>query len=272
MRPMLRPGTHLLTRAGGRLQAGLDPRTAVVVDDTAAVRTAARLLSGCADISEYPDRALLDLLDAHGHLVDEQHVTGPGDTSRPRRDRAVEIRGFGHPDGDPARAHLHELLEQAGLRVRGPRSQEPRAIALVGVGEPSRDVVDEWTRTPTPYLVVRLTEGNALLGPFVVAGSTACLRCIDAHHTDTDPSWPLLIEQYAQACRRDRADGAPEPVDPLLAALAVAWAARDLATFLAGGRPATWSTTFRIDAGTGDIDARSWLRHPHCGCCWGPAS
>lgn len=287
---MLRPGTHLLVRDAHRLQVGLDPRTAVVLTETAEVSEAVRLLSERADLSEYADRTLLDLLGSHEHLLDEHQLsrtpaddgldpalraalartTGDDflDASATRRARAVEIRGFGHPSGESVRGHLGALLVQAGLKVATPRSRSPRVVALLGVGEPSRETADGWVRTATPYLVVRLTEGNALLGPFVVPGETACLRCIDAHRTDTDSSWPLLVEQYARACRHDRADGSTEPVDPLLAALATAWAARDLATFLEGGRPATWSTTVRIDARVGDIETLSWPRHPHCGCCW----
>jgi hypothetical protein len=102
----------------------------------------------------------------------------------------------------------------------------------------------------------------------VVPGRTACLRCIDAHHTDADPAWPLLVRQYAAACRRDRADGTPEPVDPLLATLAVAWAARDLTAYADGGRPSTWSTTVTLDARPDRLETQAWLRHPGCGCSW----
>ena len=40
MRPILRPGTHLLSRTDGSLQLGLDPGAAVVVDDSPALRSA----------------------------------------------------------------------------------------------------------------------------------------------------------------------------------------------------------------------------------------
>lgn len=123
-------------------------------------------------------------------------------------------------------------------------------------------------RAGTPHLLVRLTEGSAVLGPFVVPGRTACLRCLDAHHTDVDASWPLLVRQYATASATDRADGVPEPVDSLLAGLALAWAGRDLASYAEGSRPSTWSTTIRLDAELTSIETRSWLRHPECGCGW----
>jgi bacteriocin biosynthesis cyclodehydratase domain-containing protein len=139
---------------------------------------------------------------------------------------------------------------------------------LLGVGEPDRELVDSWTRAGTPYLLVRLTEGRAVLGPFVAPGQTACVRCVDAHCADADPSWPLLVRQYASAASRDRADGAPEPLDPLLASLAVAWAARDLASYVDGLRPSTWSSTVTLAGHLSRIEHRSWLRHPACCCSW----
>jgi hypothetical protein len=102
----------------------------------------------------------------------------------------------------------------------------------------------------------------------VVPGSTACLRCVDAHHTDADPAWPLLVRQHHDAAARDRADGVPEPLDPLLAELAVAWLVRDLATYADGRRPSTWSATVTLHAHLERVETRAWLRHPACGCAW----
>ncbi len=55
-------------------------------------------------------------------------------------------------------------------------------------------------------------------------------------------------------------------VDPATIALALAWATRDLHTFLAGGCPGTWSASVDLDAGPPVL--RAWERHPHCGCAW----
>ena len=57
-------------------------------------------------------------------------------------------------------------------------------------------------------------------------------------------------------------------LDPLLAALAVGWAARDLAAYVDGHRPSTWSTTLTLHAGVDALETRSWLRHPGCSCSW----
>ncbi len=123
-------------------------------------------------------------------------------------------------------------------------------------------------RAGRPHALLRVVEGRVVVGPFVVPGGTACLRCTDAHATDADPAWPLLLAQYAGRSRRDRADGATEPVDPLLAALGLAWLARDVVTHLDGGRPTCWSATVTLSPGLAALETRAWPRHPGCACSW----
>ncbi len=294
MRPLLRPGTHVLRRGGGELQVGLDPATALVLPDAAPVTDTLRLLATAAAVEAYDAceaTGTLDLLSRHDQLVDERDLApllgdadlaptttaalaraaGP-DAPRVRSARRrvrTATRTFGHPVPDDLRASFLALTAAAGLREAGTRSTTPPGCGvLLGVGEPHRELVDGWTRAGTPHLLVRLTEGRAVLGPFVVPGTTACLRCLDAHCADADPAWPLLVRQYATASARERPDGAPEPVDPLLTALALAWAARDLASYVDGQRPSTWSATVTVHPGLSRLETRSWLRHPACGCSW----
>jgi bacteriocin biosynthesis cyclodehydratase domain-containing protein len=291
MRPILRPGTHVLQRAGGYLQVGLDPGSALVLSDGPAVRDSLRLLAGSAERERYAEQETLDLLAAHGTLIDEGDLMpllarddlSPHATAALARDTGGEVshahaarrrwrtatRCFGHPAGAGLRDDFVALTRTAGLQEAAPRrSAHPDCVVLIGVGEPDRALVDVCTRAGTPYLVVRLVEGRAVIGPFVQPGTTACLRCLDAHCTDADPAWPLLVQQYAAASSRDRPDGAPEPMDPLLASLALAWAARDLATYVDGGRPSSWSATVTLHPTLSRLETRSWLRHPACGCSW----
>lgn len=287
MRPTLRPGIHVLRRGSHDLQVGLDPGGALVLSGTPPVRESLRLLTASADEREYDDPATVELLSAHDLLVDDRDVKEPlaagglsraaaaaltrsagsraGDAARARRSCRVEVRGFGHPVGAGLPGRLRSLLRAGGVgEVEGP----PDCGVLVGVGEPERERVDGWTRAGTPYLLVRLAEGRAVVGPFVVPGSTACLRCVDAHCTDADPAWPLLVRQYADASSRDRPDGVTEPLDPLLATLALSWAARDLASYVEGARPSTWSATVTLHPGLTRLDTDRWPRHPGCGCSW----
>jgi bacteriocin biosynthesis cyclodehydratase domain-containing protein len=289
MRPLLRPGTHVLSRGDGRLQVGLDPHRAVVLPDSAEVRAQLARLDGTPTGPVPSD--VLDLLDEQDLLVDERALLPllkAGRRGRGRYDAAalarrrgdeapgvldrrhgvtVDLRGFGHAAGSCLLDTLGDLVGAAGLRT-GPAPGRRTIGVLAGVGEPERDLLDAWTRAGTPHVLLRLTEGRAVLGPFVDPGSTACLRCVDAHHADADPAWPLLVRQYATACVRDRDDGAPEPLDPALASLAASWTARDVVGFAEGRRPSTWSTTLVLDADLAALETRAWLRHPECACSW----
>lgn len=292
MRPILRPGTHLLTRTDGSTQLGLDPAAAVVVEGSPGLRSAL-LGSGAGEV----DLAGLSEL---GVVVDERTVlpllaeertggvpraaasalarsAGPGapEAAARREGCTVDVVRFGHPAAAPLVPSAERVLTMSGVRTTGGttgrrprRGRAPRLGLLVGAGEPDRELADRWLRDGVPFMVVRLLEGRAVLGPFVVPGETACLRCVDAHHTDSDPDWPLLVRQVAKACVRDREDGVPEPVDPALGELAVAWGCRDLLTHLDGGRPATWSATLVVEPDLAGLEHRSWSRHPECACTW----
>lgn len=307
MRPLLRPGVHVLDRGDGHIQVGLDPARALVLPDHPAVRA---LLDGLDGSAKPEDDAVLTLLASESLVLDEQAVLpllgkdkSPGappvtaalarhlggaaiQAARRRRDTRLQLIGFGPAsgaldadgadgvDGADLITALATLAGRVGLKTRTTSAADVVAAdtvgvgVLAGVGEPDRELADPWTQAGTPYVVVRITEGRAVVGPFVVPGQTACLRCIDAHHTDADRAWPLLVRQYSRATTQDRADGLTEPVDPTLAMLAVAWATRDLASHADGVRPSTWSTTVSLDAQLGDVESRCWLRHPECGCCW----
>jgi bacteriocin biosynthesis cyclodehydratase domain-containing protein len=302
MHRMLLPGTHLLRRPDGRVQAGLDPGQAVVLPPGRPVSA----------LQADGDPAVVRALDAAGLLVDEAVVrtaarawpVGEPGQARPspgaelvawtrhaaaalvratgpqaagtlaRRGQAVlGVRGFGGALADALVQQVRELAVRAGVAPdgaagRGRRRRLATVGVAVGVGEPDRALLDPWLQRGLPHVVVRLTEGRVLLGPFVDPGRTACLRCLDAHRTDEDPDWPLLVQQYADGLERGRVDGVPEPVDPSLATLAVGWALRDVVTFVEGQRPTTWSTTLLLSARLEELRTVPWLRHPECGCSW----
>jgi bacteriocin biosynthesis cyclodehydratase domain-containing protein len=301
MHRMLLPGTHLLRRGDGHVQAGLDPARAVVLPagrpvstlqadrdpdvaraldsrgllvDEAVVRSAVPGQAGSARAS--PPRSAADAASWSRHAAAAMvRICGdrtPGTHGR-RRAAVVSVVGFGGTLAAPLAGQVRELAARSALALDGPagRGRRPRVGTVgiaVGVGEPDRTLLDRWLQRGLPHLVVRLTEGRVLLGPFVDPGRTACLRCLDAHRTDEDPDWPLLVQQYAAQLDSGRADGVPEPVDPALAALAVGWAVRDVATFVEGHRPTTWSTTVLLSERLEELGTMPWLRHPECGCSW----
>lgn len=255
---MLRPGTHPLRRSDGRLQLGLSPDSAVVLPDTEETR---RLVDPL--LVAQADPADLEPLISAGLVVDEASIR-----KRPRRRRRrIVVRPFGHASSVGLAHLVRDSMADLGLPEPAPaRSDHGDVVLLVGVGEPHRELADPWVRSGTPHAFLRFVEGSAVIGPWVVPGETTCLRCTDSHQTDRDASWPLLVRQYAEASSRDRRDGQPEPVDPALASIATGWLVRDLATFLSGGRPSTRDATLHLPGDLVGFEARSWQRHPECGC------
>ncbi|MCY7394806.1 MAG: hypothetical protein LH468_01430, partial [Nocardioides sp.] len=156
-------------------------------------------------------------------------------------------------------ADLARLVRLAGL-TPAPGVAEATVVLLVSDGQPSRARLDGWVRDGLPHLCVRAHDGVLTLGPYVVPGVTACLRCVDAHLGESDPRRPVIVEQLAAA-------SAHEPVDDQLRALALAWAVQDLATAAEGHRPSSWSATVEIGPDLATT-RRVWTRHPHCGCVW----
>ena len=279
------------------LLAALTSPASVVDDEVYDDRTLALL----ADAGLLVDAdALLPLMptgpDAGAAVVSRPEVAAmaldAGDRAaerlKARATAEIEVLTTGSPCGRSVAAELAGLLTASGVRCveadertvaagsdraspqgqRVPHGADPTAAVVVAVGEPGRERVDDLVRAGRPHLLLRLVEGRAVVGPFVLPGETACLRCLDAHHTDVDPAWPLLVTQYARAVSRDREDTVPEPVDPLLARLACAWAARELVSFAEGRRPATLSTTVRLDPHLTALETQHWPLHPACGCAW----
>lgn len=283
-RPMLRPGVRV-TRVGAELlRFGLGPDSLVLADHPDLRAMLPALESGLGRVlwSGPALPALIRLAEA-GLLVSApdfwrtlrgaRHApiteaavsalfAGPGDGAERLRRRESCAVGLDLP---PEWATILEpLLSEGGLR--SVRPLEEAAVRLVGrPAQCARRALDDGMRAGQPHLLVVATEGRLAVGPFVEPGRTACLRCVDAHDADRDPTRPLAVEQYADpAWQRPL----PEPLDPSLLTLALALAAHDLGRWAEGGRPRTWSAV--VDVAPGLRLARTaYPRHPRCGCSWG---
>ncbi len=270
----LRPGVPVMARSPGILQVGLVDRAARV-PDVAEVR---RLLTGLTRSGGAPAPAGQEpaASEAFHRLVDAGLAVsvppGPPDPSmtallaqsgpdavRRHAARATSPIAVEAPAG--LKAVVKALLDQAGLCIASD-AQEPAAHLIMVGGAIDRDRLDPFVRSSTPHLVVAGDAAGVRVGPFVSPGVTACLRCVDAHESLRDERLPLLLAQAAEQTRHR-----PGPRDPVLDQLALSWAVRDLARFVEGDQPSTWSTT--VDVGpTGTPTVTAWGRHPYCGCAW----
>src|SRR6478672_6940267 len=126
MRPILRPGTHVLRRAPGELQVGLDPGSALVLPDSPAVRGTLRRISSAARpvAGEDPDAGTVALLGdadrdlAPGATAALARTAGAGlAATRHARGRARTATGcFGGPAGERLRDPFLALTRSAGIR------------------------------------------------------------------------------------------------------------------------------------------------------------
>ena len=135
--------------------------------------------------------------------------TGQHQPSRPasRRTRTA-ARASSRPDSRPGRTSPTRPVRANRL---------PDLVILVGRQQDER--ATQLTRDRVPHLAVMAGEAIGIVGPLVVPGRTACLRCLDYVRAGNDPAWPLILAQLGR--RR------PEPpaCDAVLAATVAAQAA-----------------------------------------------
>lgn len=251
----LRPGMRVSDRSDSTVQVGLHPGHHVVLPDTGDVRALLSVLAHGIDA----DRVPVDQRDPLNRLRDAALLVDPDDALLRSRVRDhTRVRVYADPS---LTAHVVRLLGEVGLHDSRGRSGSVALIVTTGA-EPRRDSLDRLVQSDTAHLLVTAVAGRVRVGPYVVPGLTACLRCVDEHLTDRDPRHPLLVEQHLGTDPEDR----PRADD---LGLALAWAVRDLVALIEGDRPTTWSTTVDLDSGPPVL--QSWRRHPRCGCAWGDA-
>ena len=283
-RLMLAPGVRATRRDDGHVQVGLEAGARVVAVDEPEVR---RLLSALrygerVDLLRRPAQRCLEQLVDLGLVVDaDEYFTDlPGDPGLAAAVAAayahhglqahdvVAARARSHVtvEGPPQwRALASDLLRRSGLGGRCGAAVPPAASLVMSATEIPRARSDLLVRDGVPHLFLAANRGRLHVGPFVVPGLTACLRCVDAHLAEPDPRRALVVEQYATAGEDDLR---PEPCDPALLSIAIGLAVRDLVTLVDRRKPLTWSASVLVGPDL-DLAPRLWLRHPCCGCAWG---
>lgn len=207
---------------------------------------------------------------------------------RPLTPADVPSGGLPPAFGRPRQEVVREVIEQALAAPDEPPpvpGADPADRHSVGPGpRPSPDVVllsptgpagrsdplevHPLLRDGTPHLLAVVRERVGVVGPFVVPGVSACLRCLDLHRTDRDPRWPFVAAQLGTDGTGDAGTGAcAAAVAGATAAIAVLQVLGWLDT---GALPATASATLEVDE-SGQVRRRAWSVHPGCGCDWAEA-
>jgi hypothetical protein len=113
-----------------------------------------------------------------------------------------------------------------------------------------------------PHLAASASEAIGIVGPLVLPGQTACLRCLDFTRADNDPAWPLILAQLAGRTSE------PVACDAALAAAVAARAAAQALAFVDKAPLADVAAngTLELVLPGWQWRRRTWRPHPACSC------
>lgn len=288
MRPMLRPGLHVLRRDLRTIQIGLEWSGVAALADSPALQAVLDAVDGFRDLHgvvlaaeargvECADaHAVLGALLESGALVDQAVVkppglppaswsamwllAGPGQNAASvlaaRRRSRVFVAGSGG-----VASLVRRLVEDEHVPVTL-SAEDATVVVLAADGEPSRESADEAMRRGIPFLCVGVRELVGLVGPFVVPGSTACLRCVDLARSQLDPCWPTLVDS-AQVSPPSAPCGSTS-----LVAVTAGYATQEVAMWASGMVPLSCDRVIEMPHGFGEVQTVAFQPHPECGCGW----
>jgi hypothetical protein len=125
-----------------------------------------------------------------------------------------------------------------------------------------REVADALARDGIAHLSAAASEAIGSVGPLVLPGRTACLRCLDLTRAERDPAWPLILAQLT-GCAAD-----PPACDTVLAAAVAAQATAQALAFIDRATPGSAVTNGTLELVLPDWQwrRRTWKPHHRCGC------
>lgn len=154
--------------------------------------------------------------------------------------------------GEVASAEATELARTPGIR--------PDLAVLLGTPVP--ELGASLMRDRIPHLAASAGEAIGVVGPLVLPGKSACLRCLDLTRVARDPAWPLILAQLQGR--------QPDPLAcdaPLAAAVAAQAAAQALAFIDRRGAPgAVLNGTLELVLPAWQWRRRTWQPHRDCTC------
>jgi len=114
-----------------------------------------------------------------------------------------------------------------------------------------------------PHLAVSASEAIGVVGPLVLPGRSACLRCLDLTRAERDPAWPLILAQLSAQAGAD-----PPGCDTVLATMVAAQAVAQALAFIDqdGQAPAVTNGTLELVLPGWQWRRRTWQPHPRCEC------
>jgi len=168
--------------------------------------------------------------------------------------------------GNPQPSTGRPRNQQTGTGRRGKPGKAPPSMALpdlaILVGRHPMERRASLMRDHVPHLAVAADEAIGVVGPLVIPGRTACLRCLDLTRAERDPAWPLILAQL------EGREPDPCACDAPLAAAVAAQAAAQVLAFIdrAVAADAVVNGTLELVLPGWQWRRRTWPRHPGCSC------
>ncbi|WP_129665138.1 ThiF family adenylyltransferase [Phytoactinopolyspora endophytica] len=197
------------------------------------------------------------LLDAGGigdvHVDDQELVTH------------ADVSPGGHPADGVGIARdrsLHRFLDDGPAAQDSTPPETDFAVIDSAVCAEHPHHTGAYVRAGVAHLLVKVTEVTGIVGPLVVPGESACVRCLDLHRTDRDHAWPMMLDQAGRY--------PPEmpACDASLSAAVAGLAAGQVLAYLDGYDVSALNGTIELELPYGLPRRRSWQPHPDCGCTW----
>jgi hypothetical protein len=180
-------------------------------------------------------------------------VAGPGDISP----AGVGENDLGAPRAAGVAAAIGRVASDVHTRDDG---LNPHLVVLTGPGPHDAELLRALQLNRIPHLAARVAEAIGVVGPLVLPGRSACLRCVDLTKAAADPAWPKVLAQSGAA--------SPEACGTVLAAATAALASAQALAFIDGaaGEPAAANGTLELALPHWQWRRRTWTAQPACPC------
>ena len=153
--------------------------------------------------------------------------------------------------------------DRGAQRGRASRAQSRRPSLVILADSHRRELPAALAQNLVPHLTAAASEAIGVVGPLVLPGRSACLRCLDLTRAERDPAWPLILAQLSAQAGAD-----PPGCDTVLATTVAAQAVAQALTFIDqdGQAPAVTNGTLELVMPGWQWRRRTWQPHPQCGC------
>ena len=179
------------------------------------------------------------------------------------RPQDVAVGGLTHEDvGRQRGAAARQRLRATAPSTRPGPVHRPDLVVLAPATLLDELDAPALLRDGVPHLLAEVRDTVGVVGPLVLPGSSACLRCLDLLRAERDPAWPALAVQLCSPTR------ALPACDSALAAAVAAQAALQVLALLDGGAPASVDGSLELALPDWRWRRRSWVPHGSCSCRW----